>query len=373
MQNATRILSNLIGGLLFIPLGLLSIIWALNVLWAYPLALFLTGCLGRTPVSMQGKNVFISGGSSGIGLAVARLVAQRGARAIIIAARNVERLNTARDAILASSPSATVVTIAVDLTASAEAVQAALSIEPLMGDVDYAVLSAGDSQPAAFEDTPPSEWERLLRLNVLGCVWPCRVVLPGMRVRRSGRIVFISSLAGRVGVFGFTAYSASKFALGGFAEALRMEVKPYNIGVTSVLPPDTDTPLLERENIGKPSETKRISEGSGLASADAVARATVTGMCRGDDTVYSGLDGWMLSHLTIGMNPSDSWQQGCVVLFLWPLLRLVGLAHTYHYDSICREEHAKRQHPGAIRAEAERGEYPAAAGGGSIVGDEVLM
>ena len=77
-------------------------------------------------------------------------------------------------------------------------------------------------------------------------------------------IVFTSSAAGQVGVYGFTAYSPTKFALRGFAEALQMELSNDNISVQVVYPPDTDTPGYKLEQIGKPKETHLISESAGL-------------------------------------------------------------------------------------------------------------
>ena len=75
-----------------------------------------------------------------------------------------------------------------------------------------------------------------------------------------------------MGLFGYTAYAASKFAIRGFAEALEMELKPYNITVTVSFPPDTDTPGFKEEEKGKPKETKLISAAAGLFKPDVVAK-----------------------------------------------------------------------------------------------------
>lgn len=344
--------------LVILPLcALLTLIWAVPALLlgatgvVASLVLQFTCCCCVRADPLKGKVILITGGSSGIGLAIAKLAARRGAQ-LIVAARNRERLAAARDEILgacgtasdARLPDEIISTISVDVTEPFEKVEAALRAEPLVasGRVDYAILSAGDSGPAAFEDIAPAAWERLLRLNVLGCVWAARTVLPGMKARRTGRIVFVSSLAGAAGVYGYTAYSASKFALRGLAEALRMEVRPHGVGVSLVLPPDVDTPLLARENVGKPVECKRISAGAGVLSADALAAATLDGMRRGKSVITCGLDGWMLGHLTCGMYPPDAPSALLSGLFLWPLLRLVAIAHTYYYDRICSEEARKR-------------------------------
>jgi 3-dehydrosphinganine reductase len=93
----------------------------------------------------------------------------------------------------------------------------------------------------------------MMRVNYMGSVYCTKAVIDSMKSRRFGRIVFVSSQAGQLGVFGYSAYSSSKFALRGFAEVLQMELKPYNILVTLSFPPDTDTPGLATENLSKVS------------------------------------------------------------------------------------------------------------------------
>jgi 3-dehydrosphinganine reductase len=91
----------------------------------------------------------------------------------------------------------------------------------------------------------------MIRVNYLGSVYCTKSVVDSMKQRRFGRIVFVSSQAGQIGIFGYTAYSSTKFALRGLAEALQMELKPYNVFITLAYPPDTNTPGLEAENLDK--------------------------------------------------------------------------------------------------------------------------
>jgi len=79
-------------------------------------------------------------------------------------------------------------------------------------------------------------------------------------------------MAGLVGIFGYTAYTPTKYALRGFAESLHMELRPHNIRVSLSFPPDVDTPQLAEENKYKPAETKAIAEGAGLFTADQLAQ-----------------------------------------------------------------------------------------------------
>ena len=96
---------------------------------------------------------------------------------------------------------------------------------------------------------------------------------------RGGRIVFVSSQAGQVGIFGFSAYSPSKFAVVGLAQVLRMELQAHGIFVSVAYPPDTDTPGFEEENKCKPEETKLISETAGLFQPEQVRLPEASSSC----------------------------------------------------------------------------------------------
>lgn len=86
-----------------------------------------------------------------------------------------------------------------------------------------------------------------MRVNYLGGVYCTKSVVDSMKSRKFGRILFVSSQAGQIGVYGYTAYSATKFAIRGLAEALQMELKPFNIYISVSYPPDTDTPGFKEE------------------------------------------------------------------------------------------------------------------------------
>ncbi|XP_045314685.1 3-ketodihydrosphingosine reductase isoform X3 [Leopardus geoffroyi] len=149
-----------------------------------------------------------------------------------------------------------------------------------------------------------------MSVNYLGSVYPSRAVITTMKERRVGRIVFVSSQAGQLGLFGFTAYSSSKFAIRGLAEALQMEVKPYNVYVTVAYPPDTDTPGFAEENKTKPLETRLISETVSVCKPEQVAKQIVKDAIQGNFNSSIGSDGYMLSSLTCGMAPVTSITEG---------------------------------------------------------------
>ena len=334
---------------LLVLCALLCVVWALNVLWVVPLAAVYSWAYGPARNKLEGAVVLVTGGSSGIGKEVAKICAKRGAR-VVIAARNKEKLAAAKaeiEAAVAPRPAA-VETVSVDLTKSFEEVEAALSKNGAVArqEVEFAILCAGESTPQPFEALGGRDWEQMLRLNLLGCMAAARAVLPAMKERRRGHIAFVSSMGGQTGVYGFSAYSASKFALRGAFECLRMELKPHGVGVSLVFPPDTDTPCFAKENEIKPIECKRISGKVGLYSAEDVARGIVNGVESATSLIVVGdgnVDGWMLNHMTVGLLPSDSWVQLFVGLFLLPLFRLISIANTWYFDRICAEEAEKRR------------------------------
>lgn len=198
------------------------------------------------------------------------------------------------------------------------------------------VNCAGTSVTGKFEDIEVNCFERLMAVNYLGSVYPSRAVIATMKERRMGRIVFVSSQAGQLGLFGYTAYSPTKFALRGLAEALQMEVKPYDIYVTVAYPPDTDTPGFAEESKTKPLETKLISETSSVCQAEQVARVIVKDAIQGNFNSSVGSDGYMLSILTSGMSPVTSITEGLQQVVCMGIFRIIGLFYLGSFDSIVR-------------------------------------
>lgn len=243
---------------------------------------------------MRDRHVFITGGSSGIGLAIARRAAAGGARVSLVA-RDSAKLAAAAEAlraVCAAGPAPFVFPADVSVESSVRAaVAAAVAVH---GPVDVLVASAGVARPGYFGEIPAEVFERTMAVNYFGTLYAVMAVAPSMRARRTGSIVMISSGAGLTGLFGYTSYSPSKFALRGLAESLRAELKPDGVAVTIVYPPDTDTPQLAEENRTKPAETKALTAGAGLWSADAVARVTIDAVRK---RRFNITPGWQLTLL----------------------------------------------------------------------------
>jgi len=294
--------------------------------------------------------VAVTGGSSGIGLEAAKEYLRNGSNVTIIA-RNKQRLETALRQLedyvkTLSGPPPKIMSVAVDVSVSEETFSKALlpAIEE-MGEIDVLVNCAGTSVAGEFTALQEEEFERMLRINVLGSIFPTRTVIEGMKRRRRGRIVFVSSQVAQVALYGYTAYAASKWALRGLAEALQMELKPYNIYVSVVYPPDTDTPGYEVEMQSKPDITKKLSESGDVFKPEQVAANMVKYSAMGYFGIGTGLDGWLLKQLHPGMSPVNSlWEVVTGILFS-PLCRIISVFYVLSWDQLCASEIKKTATP----------------------------
>jgi 3-dehydrosphinganine reductase len=242
------------------------------------------------------KVAIVTGGSSGIGLAVARRLAAQGAHVWIIARRQ-DMLEAAQAQIQAACPDRDQCcgAISADLTDPSQAANAVYRVIEATAVPDLLINSAGVAHPGYVQDLELDIFHWMMEVNYFGTVNMVKAVLPAMILRHSGHIVNVSSVAGLIGVFGYTAYGASKFAVTGFTEALRAEARPYGVRVSIVFPPDTDTPQLAYENQFKPPETKALAGAVKAMSADQVAEATLRQAARGRYAIFASPDSWLLS------------------------------------------------------------------------------
>ena len=146
-----------------------------------------------------------------------------------------------------------------------------------------------------------------MAVNYFGSLYAIRSALAAMERSGTGNIVLISSGAGLIGIYGYSAYCPSKFALRGLAESLRGELKPKGIKVTIVYPPDTDTPQLAAENKIKPLETKKITATAKAWTAEAVAQQIITGVERGRFAITPGTELTILNRLHSLISPLLNW------------------------------------------------------------------
>ncbi|HUI87591.1 MAG TPA: SDR family oxidoreductase [Anaerolineales bacterium] len=238
--------------------------------------------------SFNDRLALITGGSSGIGLALAQLLVQEGARVWLVARRK-DVLEAAQKTLLSLSADHRAEIFAADVT-DAKQVQAAVDhVVGAAGVPDLLVNVAGASHPGYVQETALGTYHDMMNLNYFGIVNMVQAVLPGMLKRGSGYIVNFSSVAGFMAPFGYSAYVPSKYAVRGFSDSLRLELKPLGIRVSVVFPPDTDTPGMANENKTKPYETREAFS-SKLVSPQEVAKQTLRGMKRGRYVILPGSD-----------------------------------------------------------------------------------
>jgi 3-dehydrosphinganine reductase len=237
--------------------------------------------------SFNGRLALITGGSSGIGLELAKLLVQEGARVWLVARRK-EVLEQVRQSAPFSSDHRTEIYSA-DVT-DWKQVQAAVDhVIREAGVPDLLVNAAGASRPGYIQETTLETYHEMMDLNYFGIVHTVQAILPHMIKRGSGYIVNFASVAGFMAPFGYAAYVPSKYAVRGFSDSLRLELKPLGIRVSVVFPPDTDTPGMANENKTKPFETLDAFS-SKLVSPDEVAKKTLRGMKRGRYVILPGTD-----------------------------------------------------------------------------------
>ena len=171
----------------------------------------------------RGKRVYVTGGSSGIGLAAARHLVGAGAH-VAISARGQQRLDEASAALAGlKGADQRLLATACDVSDPADCKRTAERVLAGLGGIDVVIANAGVAHPSRVLETPDEVFQRMININYLGTVYSVRSFLPALFAQRSGRIGVVSSLLGFMGIYGYTAYAASKFAQVGFVECLRQE------------------------------------------------------------------------------------------------------------------------------------------------------
>ena len=228
-------------------------------------------------MNFQGRRVWITGASSGIGEALA-LAFHRADAKLILSARREDELKRVQDA-CGGEPGTRV--LPMDVTNSEELPEKTRLALGMFGGIDILVLNAGITQRARTRETDESVYRRLMEVNFFGPEAMARAVLPSMLAQKSGHMVVISSVAGKFGVPMRSGYSATKFALHGFFEALRAEEERNGIYVTMVCPGyiRTEISLSALRGDGR-KHAKMDSELAQGMLADECARQILRGVAR---------------------------------------------------------------------------------------------
>jgi NAD(P)-dependent dehydrogenase (short-subunit alcohol dehydrogenase family) len=188
--------------------------------------------------ALEGRAFFVTGGASGIGLAVARLALQRGAQACIADRDRDALARAARE--LGDGAHA----VACDVADAEQVAQAVATAAAKMGRIDAVVNAAGVDHLKPLDQITDADWARTLAVNLTGPMLVCRAALPHLRQAGGGTIVNVASAAGLAPIPGRSAYCATKAGVVMFGKALAMELAADNIRVNAVCPGAVDTPLF---------------------------------------------------------------------------------------------------------------------------------
>jgi 3-dehydrosphinganine reductase len=226
----------------------------------------------------KGKNIYITGGSSGIGLEVARRVAAEGAH-VLLFARTESKLEEARRDVEKRKADSGQRIAALPLDVSDDRAVRSVMDRAVQefGPPDILLTSAGVGSADHFENITYEAFDSVMRINLYGTRNVIAALLGPLKAR-TGHVAIISSIAGYLGMFGYTAYGTSKFALVGFAECIRGELKRLGIRLTLACPPETDTPFLVEESKTIPPQSRVLKNLAGRLSPEVVADRIIRGI-----------------------------------------------------------------------------------------------
>jgi gluconate 5-dehydrogenase len=196
-----------------------------------------------TIFDLTGRSALVTGGSKGLGKVMAQAFAQAGAE-VMIASRHAEELRATAESIRRAT-GARVESAVADMARRADVLHLAETAAATLGKVDILVNNAGGNVPQPLEAIADADWDRIVELNLTSCMALSRALAPGMKQRRWGRIIYISSILGFGAAPGRDVYCATKAALLGLARAGALELGPYEITVNCIAPGPflTDLPL----------------------------------------------------------------------------------------------------------------------------------
>ena len=224
--------------------------------------------------SCHGKSALITGASSGIGRLLALRFARDGARVALVARREAELRQLGSEI---EKGGGTALVLPCDVADREQVFACAGQALSAFGSVDILINNAGYGHHRRFLDWDLDDMERMLRVNFLGALYWTKALLPQMVERRTGWLVFVASVAGKLGVPEESAYAASKFAMVGLAEALSIELEDLGVQVLTVCPGTIDTPFFDAEALERmPPVSRRM-----MIKPERVVDAVVDALARG--------------------------------------------------------------------------------------------
>lgn len=255
-------------------------------------------------MNMQGKTALVTGASRGIGRAIALELARQGMKRLLLLARDRQRLAAVATEIEAIGAEAVI--LAVDLTLPVEVNIAIANAWKAHGPIHLLVNCAGVAHQTPFLQSKLPKVQEEISLNFMGMYTVTRLIARRMASQKSGTIINVSSLMGKVAAPTMSTYSATKFAILGFTQALRRELAPYNIKVIALLPTLTDTDM---------AKNLQLFRFVVHMTAEQVAQALIAGLEKDSSEI---LVGWQ-SHLAVWCQRIAPWLMEQILLITSPL------------------------------------------------------
>ncbi len=229
--------------------------------------------------NIEGKVVVITGASSGLGEATARMLSAQGAT-VVLGARRADRLQALADELNGRGGKALAMTT--DVTDRHQVKRLVDTAVQTYGRIDVIMNNAGLMPQSPLDRLKIDDWDRMIDVNIKGVLYGIAAALPYMEQQKSGHIINVSSVAGHKVRPGGVVYSATKHAVRVITEGLRQEVKPYNIRTTVISPGAVDTELPN--SVTEPDMAERVRKNyEDAIPADSFARAVVFVMSQPDD------------------------------------------------------------------------------------------
>lgn len=242
----------------------------------------------------KGKLAMVTGGSEGIGKEIALELIRQGADVLVFSRSNEKLQNALREFESARrGPEQRIKVHALDVTDHKATTGTLNAMVKEYGVPDYVINCAGYARPGYLTDLEIDHYQKMMDLNYFGIVNVCKALVPHLINAKKGHIVNTSSMAGFIGLFGYTGYCASKYAVVGFSEALRRELEHCNVKVSVLCPPNTKTPGLIEENKYKPQEVLATEEKAEPVGPDFIARKTVKYLGTNKFMIVPTFDGGM--------------------------------------------------------------------------------
>jgi 3-dehydrosphinganine reductase len=231
--------------------------------------------------------VIITGGSSGIGKVLAHRLFRKGANIALIA-RDEKKLNAVKEELIKAAGGQKVEAHSCDV-ADYQTVEATFAkIIKSMGLPYMLINSAGVLKEGYFEKQPLETFRTIMDINYFGTLHCIQAALPYFKQAGKGRIVNMSSMGGRIGSFGYSAYCSSKFAVNGLTETLRAELRPQKIRFHLVCPPEFDSPMVDELNTYRTIENRELVQTIPVLTVDTVADEIISGIENGKFLIIPG-------------------------------------------------------------------------------------